>query len=196
MRAAEMQRFVSPDPQASFLFLYRGGRCSQTPRVLEALDELDSSLAPGPTTVIEVGTFAGGFTHVLSDHDITRGAELHTFDVTDWGGNRGKATFHSCDVPNDKALVAVLVARPGRCVLFCDGGDKEREVRELCPLLKRGDLILAHDYVREVGDHLRYGWPGYETVRANVQAALDENGFIPHVEETMASAMWGCWMKR
>ncbi len=40
----------------------------------------------------------------------------------------------------------------GPVLLFCDGGDKPREIKLYAPLLRPGDVLLGHDYHNEYGD--------------------------------------------
>lgn len=45
--------------------------------------------------------------------------------------------------------IAQYLQQPGRSVIFCDGGDKLAELRQMAQLAKPGDLILAHDYASD-----------------------------------------------
>lgn len=51
------------------------------------------------------------------------------------------------------ALVAATVRDcPHRALIFCDGGDKPRELHLYQAVLRPGDLLIAHDYHNEYGD--------------------------------------------
>ena len=54
-----------------------------------------------------------------------------------------------------------------KSMVFCDNGDKPREIRTYAPLLKPGDFILAHDYRRPDGvpENFDYKSLGLETYR-------------------------------
>jgi len=45
---------------------------------------------------------------------------------------------------------SVIVRKPG--LLFCDGGDKDRELRTFGPIAARGTIIIAHDWPIEVNE--------------------------------------------
>lgn len=47
--------------------------------------------------------------------------------------------------------VGKFVARPGMSLVFCDNGDKPRELLHYWSCLKPGDLIMAHDYAPAPG---------------------------------------------
>jgi hypothetical protein len=202
-----MQQFVTPDEHAncSHIMCYRGVRCSQTPRILKALDDLHDHTWMRPAgIIIEIGTLYGAFTQVLRDHDVSEKATIHTFDIQDYVATRPTGermqrylgNVFLDQLPN----VVALIKQPERAFVFCDGGDKEREVNVLCQHLKPGDLILCHDYVKDpndLSDHdLTGGWPGFESQYANVKDALSQNDCIPFAEDAMRRAMWGCFVKR
>jgi len=41
-----------------------------------------------------------------------------------------------------------LIQQPGKTLLVCDGGDKPREIGAFSPHLKKGDIIIGHDYFK------------------------------------------------
>lgn len=204
MNSAELLRFVTPDANhgCSHLMHYGGVRCSQTPRVLKALDELHAALSGEPATmVIEIGTLYGAFTQILRDHDISKAAQVHTFDVQSTLSKslEGDIIEHIGSVfDSNFSTVVDLIQLPGRCLVFCDGGDKEQEVRTFCQHLKVGDVIMCHDYTKEaswIGSAAVGGWPAYESLYCNVQTALESHGCEPFLEAQMLLAAWGCWMR-
>lgn len=63
---------------------------------------------------------------------------------------------------------AWLAASPGPRLIFCDGGDKPRDLHAYAPLLKAGDVIVAHDYMNEYNDDALADLPPHlERVRAD-----------------------------
>lgn len=209
MKTDEMMQHVTPDldprKNADHLFMYKGVNCRQTRRVFQSLDALTAALSPDPAkTIIEVGTFHGAFTQLLRDHDISANASIHTFDITDFKKPiTGIVSKYIGDVFTDQRPVVVnLISQPGRCLVFCDGGAKEREVNKFCGCLKPGDIILCHDYAKSLdvmNDKDVVGnWPPnqYESQWCNVKDALTANGCVPFMEDEMQRAMWGCFIKR
>lgn len=41
---------------------------------------------------------------------------------------------------------------PGPVLIFCDGGDKPKELKLYAPLIRAGDVLLGHDYHNEYTD--------------------------------------------
>lgn len=50
------------------------------------------------------------------------------------------------------ARVAQEIAPYGRALIFCDGGDKPKDLRTYADVARSGDLLLAHDYRHEYHD--------------------------------------------
>ena len=61
----------------------------------------------------------------------------------------------------------VLIQPWEKSMIFCDNGDKPREIRTYAPMLKKGDFILGHDYGRLDGIPLDFDYKslGLETYR-------------------------------
>jgi cephalosporin hydroxylase len=132
------------------LFVYKGIRCSQSPNVLTSLDKLTDSIKDNLVKhIIEIGTFNGGFTNILHDHDISSEAEVHTFDINHVSVKLENVVYHVGDcLTQNKQKIIDLVQQDGRTLLFCDGGNKITEVNTFCSHLKTGDIILCHDYLK------------------------------------------------
>jgi cephalosporin hydroxylase len=187
--------------------LYRGRRVMQMNSIFAALDQLHAALKADPVNrIVEIGTAHGGFTCILQDHDISEGAELHTFD----NGARGPCEpvtgvvmyVGSCFDEEWQRLIETLCSAPGRVLLFCDGGDKEREVNTFCKALKPGDVILCHDYLKfpevMVHDNSLFEpkqWRGCESQYSHVKDELERHGFSPFCETEMQAAFWGCFKR-
>lgn len=111
-------------------------------------------------SLIELGTAAGGLSLLFGVHALRTGARAVTFDV-----RREPLAdaylklkpllpldFYQLDVltPHPRALrIIKRFIRRGRTLLYCDAGggrkDKPRQIRLYAPLLKSGDVIMAHD---------------------------------------------------
>lgn len=206
MNGTELLQHVSPDenPGCGTLFRYRGVRCSQSRRVFRALDRLHEVTWSRPVErIVEVGTLYGAFTRILRDHDVSRKAEVYSFDVKDTLVDPvPDVSLLLGDVFAEPQLstLADLIQRPGRCFVFCDGGDKEREVRELCRFLKPEDVVLCHDYVKDPGawvaDPKDWNVGQYESSYSNIKDALEAAHCEPFLELEMQRAVWGCFIRR
>ena len=124
---------------------FLGANCSQSwadfflwERLLNAHPELRG--------LVEVGTGEAGFSDYLYIQCQARGIEFATFDRVDMGHRHPR--FYQVDVLEHPELVAGHLARPG--LLFCDNGDKPREVALFAPYLHQGDLLVVHDWNTEI----------------------------------------------
>jgi len=203
MTGAELAKFVThgEGKDVEHTFFYQGAYVAQSPRMLAALDALYEAVRDDPPIrIVEIGTYDGGFTKVLCDHDLGLSAkEIHTFDI----GTKprslkdSRAIFHQCDVFKNRPIIESLISPLGRTILFCDGGNKEREVKEFSPSTKPGDIVLCHDFLGypEVLDEAG-GWPFIEALLSRMKDNLESSNLDPFLEIEMQRAAWGCWKKR
>ena len=104
-------------------------------------------------TLIEFGTARGGLSLLLGLHALRVGGHAYTFDVSGEPLHNLYAklkpliplTFLQMDVLSDEArkLIPKLVEK-GRTLIYCDA-QKKKEFNLYAPLLKKGDVIMAHD---------------------------------------------------
>jgi cephalosporin hydroxylase len=117
-----------------------------------------------PTTVVELGTGSGAFSSYLAAYCYLTRARFATFDTHHKGSVSKRVNYRTLamvrrlggrhytrDVfaPATQAQIGRLVARPGVALIYCDNGDKPRELRTYLECLKRGDFIAMHDYVAD-----------------------------------------------
>lgn len=101
-----------------------------------------------PDEIIELGTGYGALTKFLSMF-----AFVHTFDIqAKFRLIPRNAVFQQADVFNKATinLIKSLINLYGRTFLLCDDGNKPKEFNTYAPLLKKGDLIFAHDWGEEI----------------------------------------------
>lgn len=116
-------------------------------------------------SLIELGTAAGGLSLMFGVHALRTGARAVTFDVRrEPLADTYKVLkpllpldFYQLDVltPHPRALrIIKRYINRGRTLLYCDAGggrkDKPRQIRLYAPLLKPGDVIMAHDLGIEI----------------------------------------------
>lgn len=99
--------------------------------------------------IVELGTSRGGFSRYLWAQAATRGMRFVTYDrerpVNPPPG------FHQADVFTDAGWIAHDFHQDGPTLLFCDNGDKPRELATYAPYLAAGDVVVVHDWLTEVG---------------------------------------------
>jgi hypothetical protein len=128
-------------------------------------------LAVQPKLIIELGTFYCGLTALL--HETDRTTEIHTFDFRNMMKHPELAKksitkdelaefkrkvfgdrvhFHIGDIisrPNQTLID--LLNRPEKKLLYCDNGNKIKEVNTYASYLREDDLIGVHDWGFEIG---------------------------------------------
>lgn len=60
--------------------------------------------------------------------------------------------YRDCFTQDTKNLVVTTVALHGKSLIFCDNGNKPKEVKLYTPALKVGDILVTHDYGTEIFD--------------------------------------------
>ena len=146
-------------------FAYKGLCAMQYSNIAEPFKELFRQTTPA--RVLEIGTAHAGLTVLLRDALDELGmnsTKLITWDIHD----AGKTNIESlggysadrieCRVENifdyrEATLlsekhdeVSSLIASEGTTIVLCDGANKMYELTAISPLLKSGDIIMAHDY--------------------------------------------------
>lgn len=113
--------------------------------------------AAGIRLVVEIGVEHGGLAALLAAYGQVTGVAYRGLDIT-------LAALHP--VVRDLPIVARdawraetvaevrgwMDAANGPCLIFCDGGDKPKELHLYAPLLRPGDVLMGHDYHNEYGD--------------------------------------------
>ena len=98
-----------------------------------------------PRAVLELGTATGAFSKWLDE----RVGWFRTVDVD--APAAVIPGFVQLDVWSNPDTVHELIAEaPRPFVLYCDDGDKAREVATFAPSLRAGDLLAVHDFGTEI----------------------------------------------
>lgn len=125
----------------------------QHPDVAPAMRSLIADYPPA--RILEIGTGPGGFAMLL--RELCPGVSIRSYDVRT-SPHQVKLTAAGIDArtadvlcPQVLSEIAEYVQQPGRSVIFCDGGNKPAELRQIAQVAKPGDLILAHDYACDRG---------------------------------------------
>lgn len=114
---------------------------------------------------VEVGTGYGNTSTFFMLHCIQKGAMFVTHErmanrSTNSSPLKEFLDLNGCCIvgdvygPSISQGVMELVARPGRTVLFLDGGDKPHEFRLFVPPLKVGDIVAVHDWDRAIKGYM------------------------------------------
>jgi hypothetical protein len=114
-----------------------------------------------PSRILEIGTAGGGF--ILAVRDILNeiglsNVPIKTFDVIE-GSQYDSLRKLNIEINIENIFdhpykniikpdkIVPYIQEEGITVVFCDGGHKIGEFNSISPHIKKGDFILAHDYV-------------------------------------------------
>lgn len=108
--------------------------------------------------IIELGTGSGSLTVFMAAHAAVKSKLLHSFDNKHPSDECLKvmgmlgASFLKCDIFIDEEFIGKLIDNDGLTILYCDNGNKPKEMDVFAKYMKRGDIMLIHDYPDEVKD--------------------------------------------
>lgn len=97
--------------------------------------------------IVELGTWQGGFSRYLHAQAQARGMDFVTFDVQD--PDVPAPNFEKLDIYRYAEDLCQRFSAMGPIALFCDGGNKPRELKIFPPALAAGSVILVHDWGTE-----------------------------------------------
>lgn len=106
-----------------------------------------------PSLILELGFSWGGMTKLFEDYTY---ADIHAYNKPCKRKPKEKifgyrVTFHWCDLLSTEYLPLVELCKDKRKkLLYCDNGNKVKEVYMYGKYLNVGDMIAAHDYPREI----------------------------------------------
>lgn len=174
--ASVVDPFISYETSKSLDFLYRDSLTAQSRNIFNALDKFQDSIKEEFNKnyiIIEIGTYFGGFTKILSDSNLGKNSNgIYTFDIQDLDLNKRQdmlenksitipnkkvseslkehcqnVYFHKGDVFSEASIRFIVnIIKNQKLIIFCDGGYKPIEFSYFAQALKKGDFILAHDY--------------------------------------------------
>jgi cephalosporin hydroxylase len=107
-----------------------------------------------PELIIELGTSWGGVTLIL--HECNINAKLHSYDINcPRKPNRSmfneNVYFHIEDILSSSSNSLMNLCKDRRKkVLYCDNGNKIKEIQTYAPYLNVGDLLGVHDWDKEI----------------------------------------------
>ena len=107
-----------------------------------------------PQLIIELGTSWGGVTLIL--HECNPDAELYSYDIEcprkpNKSMFNNNVHFHLKDILSSELDELIhLCSDNKRKVLYCDNGNKIKEIQMYAPFLNKGDILGVHDWDKEI----------------------------------------------
>lgn len=127
---------------------------AQDPRAILVWEEFLTDLEF--SRIIEFGTYKWGMSIFFFLFCKQKNAEFYTFDNENFhlcrlGRELGIRDCHrQVDIFSIAGQIGSLIEREGITVLYCDNGDKPKEIAVFSKYLKKGDFLVVHDYGTEV----------------------------------------------
>jgi predicted O-methyltransferase YrrM len=168
-----------------------------------------------PKRILEIGTGAGGFTLFLRDKlneldlqdTVIRSYDVGTtyFDTNDYDKTNLEIlkdnlfTDGNNFVLHRQDLIEPFIKSEGTTIVLCDGGNKKREFNQIAPLLKSGDIIMAHDYVEneQLYKEVYYDniWNWCEIQEKDILDVCNQENLNDYMKEEFNKVVWVCKIK-
>ena len=131
---------------------YKNLRNQQNPKAFEIfIDFFDSH--KDLDLIIEIGSGFGGFTSFLYEQSTKINSKFITYEIKPGMAANIKKINENIDVRNKDVLdvltvneIENLINKHGKTLILCDGGSISTEFNTFSKTLKKGDIIMAHDY--------------------------------------------------
>ena len=179
--------------------LVDGVIAAQTPRIEAAF----RSILSGFSTIIEIGFDRGALSLWLHENKEVD-TKLVCYDIS-FGNkliNDKSIDFRLGDCFDNATIEEIkeLIQSPGKTLVLCDGGSKEKEFGLFSRFLKEGDVIMLHDYAHSDEDYQRVmGETGWKTAAEsrleNIQNFISEFNLTPYHYDVFKDALWGSFIK-
>lgn len=196
---------------------YRGTTVMQHEDIKNKLTRLFDEVKP--SQVLEIGTSHGGLTLMIRDVldelsltdtylrsydiipmdrywldvDILNGKQIELL-ITQIFNNTYEDLIES-EIENQRNFVQ----REGRTIVMCDGGMKKNEFKIFSKFLKKGDIIMAHDYspTKEYFEEFIYDkiWNWHEIQDSDIENSVIENNLKPYLQDEFQKVVWVCKIK-
>lgn len=127
---------------------------AQTPRAVALWEGVLSEIEFA--RIIEIGSYKWGMSLLFHLFCLQKKAEFYTYDVSKFNPPRAVREtgvtkhFRRADVFEIEEEIIGHIRKPGVTILYCDGGNKQRELDTFSKYLKHGDYIAVHDWGTEV----------------------------------------------
>ena len=186
-------------------FIYNGLIISQHPLIKTYFEKLLQETKP--KRILEIGTAYGGLTLLIRDIlDELKlfDTQIRTYDILESTDLKSKKRnievihqnifTYPYDELIDESVVRNFISQDGTTIVLCDGGSKKNEFKLLSKFLKKGDIIMAHDYApnQEYFDNHIKGkiWNWLEIQDFDINECCERYHLKPFMEEEFRSVVW------
>lgn len=128
---------------------FLGRRMAQSRKAIWLWEQLLSMVRF--SRIIDIGTYNGNFSYYLALYCEERNAEFYTYDIRSFVKPKlVNKYFFNIDIFSKQEIIKSFIKKEGITILFCDGGNKIKEVETFCPALKSNDILVVHDWNIEI----------------------------------------------
>jgi hypothetical protein len=155
-------------------------------------------------TIIEIGYHRGGFSRWLNQNKSSK-TRLVCYDITAYNQevfDEG-IEFKVADCFSNEVVEEIrgIINSSKKVLLLCDGGAKNQEFNLYAPMIKKGDVIMLHDYHDETlpesydsftgpiwGSHAESGFNA-------IKDTVESTGLEKYNYDSFRSVIWGSFIK-
>ncbi len=168
-----------------------------------------------PQRILEIGTGLGGFVIFLRETLNENGLSntlIKTYDIFDLKPEIDYSVFdlknieynienifnEQYDLINHD-YIKDFIQQDGVTLVLCDGYKKKLEFKTLSQLLKKNDIIMAHDYVKDKKTfeefYMNKIWDWCEIMDSDINEICVEQNLIDYMKEEFEKIVWTCKIK-
>ena len=107
---------------------------------------------------------------------------------------------HAYNALEKPEAIESFIQQEGTTLVLCDGGHKIGEFNAIAPLIKKGDFIMAHDYIAEWDDFQENYkdkiWNWCEVEEKYIEKVSKEQNLIHYNQENFSKVVWVCKTKQ
>ena len=168
------------------------------------IEPVFQSILPEFSIIIEIGFDRGALSQWLYENKNNK-TKLVSYDISFNNKliNNNNIDFRLGDCFDEKIINEIneLIQLPGKTLVLCDGGNKEREFELYSAFLKTGDVIMLHDYAHSDSDYIQVmsdtGWKtAAESRFDNIQTPIKTNNLTPYNYNMLKNVLWGSFSKQ
>jgi len=220
METDHVGRFLNPD--GGYLDIngfpitgctsYKGITAMQHDAAFSTFESLLKTIRP--SRVLEIGTAAGGLClfirQVLNDIGLEN-TPIKTFDIYDCSTHRVLEQQNNTEVIYENLfskdyiqlekpeLIEDYIKSEGVTLVLCDGGNKITEFKTIAPLIKPGDVIMAHDYAPNIDffkdNIMNKIWCWMEIQDSDISETCEDNNLESFMSNDFEKVVWVCKKK-
>ena len=176
-------------------FIYEDYIVQQHPDCLPLIETFIKNYTPD--RVVELGTANGGLTNIIRKYT---DVPIMTIDIHNMNPKLPKnVDFCNTNIFESNFLFKKLIPfirQSGRTLVLCDGSDKVKEFNYFSNIIKKDDIIMAHDYFFDLKlyrDSKEWHWCGiteYDILECS------KNNDLSVYDENLKSVNWICKIKQ